>query len=141
VTAIDSLDQQLERLERSADSEEIDRIANRLEALGPESAGEDEQNREMRQLLNRQRELALAATDRMERKTAQRGQLLSLLRDLWSQLQKLTSRTPAAPESIDRVRSLCAEIERRASTEGIPGEDSTLARAEDLPTMPQPKGE
>lgn len=126
LSKIELLDSEIRELKRSADSEEIDRLDRRLEALGPETEGESEQGRAMRQLVSKQRELALEVAGRLERRSAQSEQLLALLRDLWTELQSLSSSTPAPPERSERVRSLCADIERQAEMVVGP-EDSTLA--------------
>jgi hypothetical protein len=85
--AIAEVDQQLLRLNRDRDSKEVERLDERLAALGPEDSSEDEEHREMRRLLSGQRDLLRRYESRAEQSRARREQALRLLGELWRRTQ------------------------------------------------------
>jgi hypothetical protein len=106
-------DRELARLARDAGSAEMDRLAAQLTALEDASPGEDDDHRELRDLVRHQLELVHRMCARREDVLHRRTHLFDLVRGLWAQLCMLQDPTAGASKAeenpVARVRALCAE--------------------------------
>ncbi len=113
VSTIEALDKEIAMLARDADTAEISRLEQRLSALGERADDDDDQ--QMRKLLESQLELLLRLRARLEGATADRAHRLGMLRTLSLYLANLRART--AEQSLDsgeitrEIRALCAAID------------------------------
>jgi len=134
LSRLEALDQEIARLGQRAAADEVDGVERRLAALGPEAADDGEQ-RQMRQLLSSQREMALRWATRKERKEAERVLLLGHLEAIWSELESLCSLGSGSTSASDRLRVLCAEAEVQAGDVTPSPADTAVAPLEDAPTL------
>lgn len=129
------LDQEIASLGEVPDPAEIDRLAAKIQALGPPHGGEGGAKTQMRDLLQKQIELHRGVDARIEKLKAQRSRQHDLLRALWQQalaLRAAASDPGRLHQSSERLRSLCTEIES-----GLGGLDTQAATEaiSDAPTI------
>ena len=111
LVSIEHADRELAELARSLDAGEEDRLATRIEALGTASA-------EIRQLLEKQLELARELSARIAEGREQRNHSVEMLKTLALHLTSLRARAAEAPSEVasvsQRVRALCDQIDGQA---------------------------
>ncbi len=119
LSVLQRLDHEIETLAHDADPAEIERLEQKLVALGDEHSSEPESRHQMRQLLQGQLDLVHRLAVQLDAATTRRAQLLGLLRTLWLQLANLRAATAAGAldshEVTAPIRALCQEIERHAA--------------------------
>ena len=134
-----SLDKMIAGLARAFDPAEARRLVDRLAALGPDKGLADE-NREVREILQKQLEPVRRLEARLEEARKQRAARFELLKALWRhtlELQDVSSDSTEAARSSDRIRQLLARIEQQAGGAKTIGGDS-VGRTEaisDAPTV------
>ncbi|MBK5256152.1 MAG: hypothetical protein JJE39_08980 [Vicinamibacteria bacterium] len=110
--AITSLDKQIAGLARALDHEEARRLVDKLAALGPDGGPADE-NREVREILQKQLDTVRGLEARIGDAKARRAERFELLKALWLQAVELRAATGDADRTnrtTGRIRTLCAEI-------------------------------
>jgi hypothetical protein len=130
------LDGEIARLRRDANPSEAERLAERLTALGPETAGEPEDRRQLRELIRRQGDLMTGFAAQLASVEARRAELQGLLRRLWEGAAGLDSGSDRRAGDSGRLRVLCADISRRAMLETV--ELPARAATEDMETVERP---
>ena len=113
---VEEVEREIAELAGSGDAGEVARLEQRVAAMDAQQGSSDEQRR-MRALVTDQLALMRQLSARSEAAVAQRGALVGLLRAIWNQLadaraQAVRDGTTSA-ETTARLRTLCAEIERR----------------------------
>ncbi|MDH5805462.1 MAG: serine/threonine protein kinase, partial [Gemmatimonadota bacterium] len=89
VGAIEELDVQIEAVARSADPSEIERLEQKLEAIGLEGDVGGKAQHKMKELIEQQLVLAQGLSDQLGVMTKRRGHFLDLLNTLWLQVANL----------------------------------------------------
>ena len=121
VNAIEALDKEIATLARDVDPAEVSRLEQRISAKGEDATDDDEQ--QMRVLLERQLELLRRLDARLEAATAQRERHIGMLRTLSLYVANLRART--AEESLEsgevtsQIRALCDAIEQHGDALGV----------------------
>ncbi|HVE77425.1 MAG TPA: serine/threonine-protein kinase [Gemmatimonadaceae bacterium] len=114
LAAIAESDREIAALARDASTSELDRLAAQLTVLGDAPPREDDDRRELRDLVRHQLELVRRMRGRQEIVSRRRAHLLDFLRGLWTQLCRVHDAAAGSPaaagEPSGRVRALCAEI-------------------------------
>ena len=126
---IERCELELQSLSRDAGPGEVDRLTAQLVTLEAPGAEDSHERRELRTLIAHQLELVRRIRARHDRISERSGNLLHLLRGLWSQLCLLQDAGGAGAHEPDGtnggLRALCAEIDgatRSAGDAGAPRE-------------------
>ncbi len=122
---ITSIDAEIKSLAAGHDPTEAERLAARIEAMGPSQASEGEARRQMRELLDKQLALLRGVESRIETLKARRGRQLDLLRTLWQQTEVLVlsgGDDPRAKNAAASIEALCDEA----------GSEQTIAQTRDV---------
>jgi hypothetical protein len=120
VTSLEEIDREIEGFDRDADVTELQRLEQRIAALGDASPGEPESHRQMRTLLTSQRDLVGSLLTQREAAQARRARLLRTVETLWRRLDELRATpTVSAVEITSEVRALCESAAREVSTETL----------------------
>jgi hypothetical protein len=90
---LEALDADIARLARDADPDEVARLSQHLAALGPESASEGDERRQMRRLLSEQAGLLAQLIERLAQTRARRDERAQALRELWRGARTEAART------------------------------------------------
>ncbi len=107
--AIAAGDRQIESLAGTIDPREAERLAERLSALGPPTPGENDDRRQMRELFQKQLDVARRVEARLREANAERARRVELLRALWQAAREHAD--ASAPErNVDRLRGLLREV-------------------------------
>ena len=123
---VHALDREVARLAREVDPAEIARLEARLARGAVVEPGEGEDERQMRKLLQDQRDVLLRLRLRVEEAQARRDQRLQALRELWQGLAELEgASTVEEGELVSRLRERLAGLHERPE----PGFDATETRA------------
>ena len=116
--AIAALDAEIAQLARDAGPTDLAALDQKLAALGDLSADNDAR-RQMRTLLESQRDLLRKLAAQLETATARRELLAGLLKALWLQVANLRAQAAADAagdtEISGRIRALCGEISGQAA--------------------------
>jgi serine/threonine protein kinase len=83
VSEIAAIDAEIERLSVDADAEEAARLRQKLAALGAEGAGDGDERRQRRRLLQEQIDLIARVESRLEAARSRRQARVDALRELW----------------------------------------------------------
>ena len=89
LSAIVSIDEQIENLAKDADPAERENLEKKLEALGEPSTTEGEGRRRRRDLLSQQIKLTRSLARQLEGAQERRAHLVDLLKTLWMQIANL----------------------------------------------------
>ena len=112
--AIGALEGEIQRLHRELDPADGERLAHRLASLGDGGNEDDEDDIELRRLLEGQQALMRRLEQRRQEKEARRDRLRDQLMTLWMYLLDLDGRmtrgVAADPELTGRVRALTSEL-------------------------------
>jgi hypothetical protein len=125
VNGIEALDKEITTLARDVDPAEVSRLEQRLFVIDETATDDDEQ--QMRVLLERQLELLRRLAARLESATAQRARHIGMLRTLALYVANLRAQT--AEESLEsgevtsQIRALCVAIEHH----GVPAGSGVTA--------------
>jgi serine/threonine protein kinase len=115
-SSIRSLEREIANLEKDAGSAEQARLQDRLVSLGPSSAEEPAERRQMRDLLTGQLALVRSLTVRREEARWDYSRATGLLRNLYLELVGLRDESTRGGETWSshtaRLRALCDEITR-----------------------------
>lgn len=111
--AIDALDTELASLARSFDQAEVERLEQRIAALGSARVNEPDGQREMRQLYSSQLELLKRLARQSQELSERRARYAELLRTLWRQLHAL--RADSTIEDV-KLQDLTARIRHIADS-------------------------
>ncbi|HUQ19855.1 MAG TPA: hypothetical protein VM099_09610, partial [Gemmatimonadaceae bacterium] len=111
-----ALSQEIQTLARDADPIEAARLEQKLGTLATVADAETDEQRKLRGLLSDQLELMRRLTTRLQETQGRRERVQELLRTLWLQIANLRAADVAdkfeASAVTDRVRAVCADIER-----------------------------
>jgi len=122
VEQIRELDDEIESLERNADSEQMAKLLGKLDGVTAADLNSDT-DQQMHELLSSQFQLLKRVADQLEAATKQRSTQMALLTALWREMDGLQGNSANNAGDIDtileKIRSLCGEIER--------AENSTIA--------------
>jgi len=126
VASIEQSDKQIGDLARSLEPGEEQRLADKIAALA-----DIEESAPMRMLIEKQLELIIGLTARIEEAKDRRNRHIEMLKTLALHLASLRARSAEAPSEVhslsDDVRALCDQISQQGMT----------VRAEDVPTVEQ----
>ncbi|MEX2179575.1 MAG: protein kinase [Gemmatimonadaceae bacterium] len=131
--AIDALEREVIRLNQELDPAEGERLSRRIAALGSE-----QEDAELRRLLESQRAVWQRLDERRRDKEARRDRLRDQLMTLWMQLLDMDARasrgSPVDPELTGQVRALSQDLARAGA--GLAEAERVLARpdSERIPT-------
>jgi len=130
-----ALDAEIRSLSAGADAGEAERLASRIEAMGPAQSSEGEARRQMRGLLEKQLELLRGVESRLETLQARRARQIDLLTSLWQRTEQLAfslGDPPKAEGVVASIEALC----HAAVAEQNQGETQDLdAVGSDAPTV------
>jgi Protein kinase domain len=130
-------DHEIATLAADLDPQEAARLEGKLAALGPTSVGDPSGRQQLRDLLAQQLALLQGISARLESASRERAERVELLRALWQQLRRVADEPPREAttnaRTVEQLRALCAEIERRSSRIAAP----TQGDVSELPTLEQ----
>jgi predicted Ser/Thr protein kinase len=116
--AIAALDGEIGQLARDANPADLAALEQKLAALG-DAATDNDARRQMRALLESQRDLLRKLSGQLEVASARRAHLADLLKALWLQAANLRAQAAADavadPTISGRIRAICGEISGQAA--------------------------
>ncbi len=132
-----SIDAEIRSLAAGHDPIEAERLAARIEAMGPAPASEGEARHQMRELLDKQLALLREMESRIESLKTRRGRQLDLLRSLWQQTEALVLSGGDAPKAKSAAESLDALCDEAGGGQTIAQTREVDPALSDAPTIEQ----
>ncbi len=137
--AIASLDKQIAGLARALDPAEAGRLATKIAAFGPDTGSADD-NREVRDILQKQLDTVRGLEARLEDAKARQAKRFEVLKALWLHLVELrggSDNSAKAGGATGRLQKLLAQIEEQdASAKTVRADNAGVTEAmSDAPTM------
>ncbi|MBK5257646.1 MAG: serine/threonine protein kinase [Vicinamibacteria bacterium] len=136
---IASLDKQIAGLARACDPAEAGRLADKIAALGPDTGAGDD-NREVRDIFQKQLDTVRGLEARLEDAKARRAKRFELLKALWLhtlELQAASDDSAKTGSATGRIQKLLAQIEEQdASAKTVRADNAGVTEAiSDAPTI------
>ncbi len=123
--ALEALEREKARLVRDADPAEFAHVKRKLEALGSPGTDEPSDQRQMRELLEKQLGLLRSAAARLEEAGGREKELAGRLAAIWREVSEVRGRHRSKPlddrESAGRLRALCSSVDTAEQTVPAPG--------------------
>jgi len=115
MSALEECDREIAQLSRDASPAELDRLESQLASLQSSVEPETADRHTLRALVLTQLDVVRRMNVRCEAVSHQRAHLFHLMRGLWAQLSFVRTAVEAGPaavtRAVERLRTLCAEIE------------------------------
>jgi serine/threonine protein kinase len=138
---IEQCDADLALLARDASSSEADRLSAQLTALGDPSPHDNQERRELRELVRHHLDVVRRMRGRHEAISQQRARLFDMLRGLWTQLcaacEPLDGGAVMGASAAERVQILCQEIAAELLMQGTARPGTRAPSLGDWPKPPQ----